>query len=352
MKILFLNNGFPTIKNPQYTTYAETMVECLKKAGYNVDLYVIRYNYPITGFYKLIKYIKYWGQSFFLNIKTFDIIYINHLPFIWTILFHKDLSSKKVFIHWHGNDLVSNSPFNKNILKLIQHKILNYKHIVPSYFFKRKLMEKLNIPEYNIFISPSGGVNTNIFTLQRTIQKDNIFTIGFSGALSTSKGANILLEIIRIKGEIETTTKKKILFKIINYGNESTYYINKFLQESNDIIIEEKMKKHQMPSFYNSISLLLHLSTQESLGLVVLEAMSCNRPVVTFNLCAFPEFVRPNISGELAVFSTDLTVSIQNIKKSIEKVIINYSNYSPRNIIEKEYSEENIINFYKKLNEY
>ena len=81
-KVLFLNNGYPTTFNPQYTTYAQTIANCLRKAGCDVDLLVIRYNRKMTLLYKLIKYIIYWFRALFVNLKNYDVVYVNHLPFV------------------------------------------------------------------------------------------------------------------------------------------------------------------------------------------------------------------------------------------------------------------------------
>lgn len=352
-RILFLNNGYPTSFNSQYTTYASTIANCLKKAGYNVDLLVIRYNRRITFVYKIVKYIFYWMRALSVNLKDYELIYINHLPFVWPILLNRGLYRKKVYIHWHGGELVSNTFFIRRALKFVSPRICFYQHIVPSFYFKRKLIEILNVPSDLIFVSPSGGVDINLFIPCKKKANDERFVIGFSGALTTGKGADMLLELMKVKDEIEHIVNKKVIFKIINYGKEANYYIPLFKRATEDIEIVDKMHKKNMPSFYNSISILLFPSIRmgESLGLVVLEAMSCNRPVVTFDIRAFPEFVRSRISGELVVYSFDLRSRVEEMKKAIIKIANNYSVYSPRTVVENEYSEKSVVEFYRKLDE-
>lgn len=349
MKVLFLNNGYPTFFNPQYTTYANTIASCLRKAGYDVDLLVIRYNQRITLVYKLIKYVIYWLKALFINLKNYDFVYINHLPFVWPILINNGLKRKKVYIHWHGGELVSSSLFIRITLSFIRPKANRYKHIVPSFYFKQKLIDILNVPTELICVSPSGGVDTDLFSPYDRFDGGNKFVIGFSGALITGKGADVLLELMKIKNDIEQEINKKVVFKVINYGKESNYYIPLFKKAIKELEIVDKMPKKNMPSFYNSISFLLFPSIGESLGLVVLEAMSCNRPVITFDVCAFPEFIRSGISGELVVYSFDLRSRVEGMKKAITKIANNYSVYSPRTVVEKEYSEKSVVEFYREL---
>lgn len=350
-KILFLNNGYPTTFNPQYTTYAQTIAKCLRKAGCDVDLLVIRYNRKMTLFYKLIKYIIYWFRALFVNLKKYDVVYVNHLPFVWPILLNRGLKEKRVYMHWHGEELVSKTWFIRTTLVFIRTKAHLYKHIVPSCYFKRKLIDILSIPSELIEVSPSGGVDTDLFAPYNEFKDNNTFVIGFSGALTTNKGADVLLELIRTKKDIEQSINKKVIFKVINYGGEASHYIPLLQKATDDIEVVEKMPKRNMPLFYDSVLLLLlsSIRTGESLGLVVLEAMSCNKPVVTFDICAFPEFVRSEVSGELAAYSSDFGSRVEEVKKAIVKIANNYSAYSPRTVVEKEYSERSVVEFYNRI---
>ena len=55
----------------------------------------------------------------------------------------------------------------------------------------------------------------------------------------------------------------------------------------------------ELATWLASSDALVHAGTKETFGLVVLEAMSCGRPVVTARAGAFPEFVDPSV-GVLA----------------------------------------------------
>ena len=57
-----------------------------------------------------------------------------------------------------------------------------------------------------------------------------------------------------------------------------------------------------MYKFYRNIDICLMFSKRESLGLVVLEAMACNVPVIARNTTSMTELILPGINGELIPF--------------------------------------------------
>ncbi len=113
MKVLLVNNGFPSKANPNYTTYIKSIQDCLESAGFNVETLVISYDKPITKYRKFLKYIAFWFKCLSQNLKNIDYIYVNHLPYCWPIVFNHTLKSNRVLIHWHGNELVGKSTFLK-----------------------------------------------------------------------------------------------------------------------------------------------------------------------------------------------------------------------------------------------
>ena len=104
-----------------------------------------------------------------------------------------------------------------------------------------------------------------------------------------------------------------------------------------------------MPSFYKTIDLLIFPSLREGLGLVALEAMSCEVPVVAHNVCAFPEFIKPGVSGELVELFDTKTEQNRAFLDVVVKTINNIESYSPRQIVEANYSKAAVTDFYRQL---
>ena len=197
-------------------------------------------------------------------------------------------------------------------------------------------------------VSPSGGVDTERFRPAK-INSEN-FVIGYASGLKREKGADILIYLSEHKHEIESATGRAITFHIINYGKESGYYIDRMLQtDRRSCKVFDRMAKKEMPSFYQTIDLLVFPSPRESLGLVALEAMSCGVPVVAHNFCAFPEFIKPGVSGELVeLFDTKIEQN-RAFLDAVVKTINNIESYSPRQIVEANYSKAAVTDFYRQL---
>ena len=346
-KILIVNNGYPTNYNADYTAYIRDMSECLSKAGYNIETLVIEYNKKISSIYKLYKYLKYW---YFCMTKCgyYDYVYINHLPYAWPIALNPLLKKMNTIIHWHGNDLVGKSILAVLTLPFLKRFINNSINIVPSKYFSTQLEKKYPNLKHKVHISPSGGVDTVLFSADTKPHRD--FKIGFASALTSGKGADILIHLIEHKHEIEIATGHRIAFHIINYGKEADNYIDRMLQTDMSCCkVFDRMDKSQMPSFYQTIDLLVFPSPRESLGLAALEAMSCGVPVVAHNICAFPEYIKPGVSGELVEVCTSEQEQNRAFLTSVVKAINNIKSYTPRQVVEANYSQASVISFYRKL---
>ena len=346
-KVLLINNGYPSERYPEYTSYIRSIEECIIGSGQGVDRLVIRFDRPITPIYKLLKYILFWLKCLIAR-TTCDTVYINHLPFAWPLILNPFIRKKRRIVHWHGYDLVTKSILSKVTSPFLKGFINKSINIVPSKYFSTLLEKEYPHVKHKVHISPSGGVDTELFSAERNPPKD--FTIGFASNLSAEKSADRLIYLIEHKHKIETATGRRINFHLINYGKEAEYYTDRIQQtDMNCCKVFDRMDKSQMPFFYQTIDLLVFPSPCESLGLVALEAMSCGVPVVAYNICAFPEYIKPGVSGELAEL-TD-TESEQNLAflAAVVKAINNIESYTPRRVVEAGYSQASVISFYRKL---
>ena len=347
--VLLINNGYPSQRYPEYASYIRSIEECIIASGQGVDRLIIRFDRPITPIYKLYKYILFWLKC--LTIQTAcDTVYINHLPFAWPLILNPFIIRKKrMIVHWHGNDLISKSILSKVTSPFLKRFINKSINIVPSQYFSTLLEKEYPHVKHKVHISPSGGVDTELFSAERNPHKD--FTIGFASNLSAEKSADMLIYLIEHKHKIETATGRRINFHIINYGKEAEYYTDRIQQtDMNCCKVFDRMDKSQMPSFYQTIDLLVFPSPSESLGLVALEAMSCGVPVVAHNICAFPEYIKPGVSGELAELNdTEREQNHQAFLAAVVKAINNIESYTPRRVVEASYSQASVISFYRKL---
>lgn len=342
-KILLINNGYPSKSNKQYTAYVQSIKETLKESGQSVDLLVMYADFRNERLSKLIAYFKYYLKLLlFTDYKIYDYVYINNYPHSFLPLVFRLKFMKNLIIHWHGTDIFSEKIYSA-ILNKISYLFIpkSCKHIAPSNYFADVVSKTLNVRKEDIFVSASGGVNIDIFTPKKK-QKDG-FHIGFASHVSKEKGFDMFVKMIEEVDTLEKRYKTRLFFHYISYGSEKMSY-NKKLKDNNRVQIHELYPKDNMSEFYSKIDLLLLPSTRkaESLGLVSLEAMSCNLPVVGTDAFAVREYILEGQTGERFKIR-----DYKDMKNAIDKVINTYGQYQPREFILENYSMQSVADGYK-----
>ena len=341
--ILLINNGYPSKKNKQYTAYIKSIKESLESSGEKVDLLVMYADFGNGKFSKIAAYLKYYLKLlFFKDYKKYDYIYMNNYPHSFLPLTMRLRFMKNLIIHWHGADIFAEKVHSK-ILNKVSYWFIpkSCKHIVPSHYFANAVANTLNLDLQDIFVSASGGVNTNTF-IPKKKQKDG-FHIGFASHVSKEKGFDIFAKMIDDAEFLEKRFEIKLYFHYISYGTETEFYAEKF-RGNNRVQIHGLYPKDEMSNFYAEIDLLLLLSTRlaESLGLVSLEAMSCDVPVVGTDAFAVKEYILDEQTGERFEMR-----NYNAMTDAIEKVIKNYDKYNPRDFIVQNYSTQSVADGYK-----
>ena len=147
MKILLMNNGYPSEIRPQYSTYIRSIEECLVSAGAQVELLVMPSTFR-TRIGKLVHYLDYYFKILnFKRFNEFDLIFINHYPhFAFPFLF-KLSGMKQIVFHWHGSDLLPKGKHKRNLflffVKLLLRKKKNTIHIAPSGYFAEEIAKEM-----------------------------------------------------------------------------------------------------------------------------------------------------------------------------------------------------------------
>jgi glycosyltransferase involved in cell wall biosynthesis len=341
-KILLINNGYPSKKNKQYTAYIKSIKESLEESGQTVDLLVMYADFS-NKYMKIISYFKYYLKLLFFNsYNNYDYIYINNYPHSFLPLIFKLKKMNNLIIHWHGTDIFYEK-FHTKLLNNLSYKFIpkNCLHISPSTYFAAVISKTLNIKQEDIFISASGGVDTEIFTSNRN-EKSSI-NIGFASNVSKEKGFGLFALLINRIDSLEKEIHKKVHFHYIDYGEEKEIYKKEFIS-NNHVKIHSLYSKNKMPDFYAQIDILLLPSSRkaESLGLVSLEAMSCNVPVVGTDAFAVKEYILEHQTGERFEIG-----DYDKMKQAIIRIVNNYEEYNPRDFIIKNYSKQIVSNGYK-----
>lgn len=343
MRILFLNNCWPTSLRPNEGTYAKTIVEVLEKAGCDVGVCAMRRR---TN--KVMDYLRFCIELALKPLPRDTILYINHYVFMFPLMVRLLFTHRQCIYHWHGEELLAEGR-GICFLRWLMRKTFCHTdvHISPSHYYTNIIADTLGIPQEKIKVSPSGGVDTTIFrVLSHPLKEEGVIHIGYSAGLSDHKGMRQLMEIICARSVLEERLKRKVHFHVIEYGNGLDVFKAFLIQGSvNDVTLYPKFEKNKMPDFYKHIQLLLFLSKRESLGLTALESMSCGIPVLARDICSMREMVRSGITGELV--SSDPTRD-----ELIEKIVLMSScldRYNPREFILTHYSQESVIDDYREI---
>lgn len=254
---------------------------------------------------KILSYILFFFKTTYdlnFNRKKFDFIYfhyLNHSLIPLFFVFNKKYLPRMIF-NAHGADLFPETKLSRILAeKTSVHFIHASKIVVPSIYFQKKLIEKYNIEQSKIFVSPSGGVDTNIFFNFDTLKfKRKKTVIGFLGRIEKNKGILLTLDLIK---NFSFEELQKIKFLVAGTGS-LLEYIKDIIQKdySNvDIEILGPLDHETIPTFFNSIDLFLFLSNREgeSLGLVALEALACGVPIIAFKNGAIEEFLIEEKNG-------------------------------------------------------
>ncbi|TFG09105.1 glycosyltransferase family 1 protein [Candidatus Heimdallarchaeota archaeon] len=272
-----------------------------------------------TGSSKLFYSNKYWkGTSPIIESIKPDLIHGN-LPMLST----RNLSTKIPIIEtvhttFYGEQqsIIGNTSEKLNwverrllltypVLKRIEAKLMKQaKHLIAvSDPIKQEIVNYYRVPSSKITVVPN-GVDTRKYkkTDEKIYEKnENEFVLGFLGRMMIRKGSELLVPILRMvrtkypnvklmvagddlnkkKDFIRTLKKYNLLDSVINLG-----YIN------------DDMKN----SFFSSVDLFLLPSNYEGMNLTLLEALSCQTPIL-----ATPEAV--TFEHDNTIFTSERSAS-------------------------------------------
>lgn len=347
MKILLMNNGYPSDENPQYSTYIKSIEKCIKSAHVNVDKIVLDTRFK-SAIGKLLNYFKFYIRILcFNNYRDYDYIYVNNYPYYFFPLMLRIRSYPNIIIHWHGTEI--NPPnIKKKILNIFSYQFLPKTHtaIAPSNYFAGQIIKRLGEKRINnLLVSPSGGVDVALFTPQKNENKGKELVLGYASSIKTSKGIDFVVKLSEELNSISNSSGKKISISVIDYGAEKKKYSQKLIKNPN-VKVFPPFPKDKMYEFYNSIDVLLFPTSRmaESLGLVGLEAMACGKPVVGTNDFSLQEYIISGKTGELFELG-----NYDSFKNAVIKTMERLDGYKPRELILERYSDKAVISQYMEL---
>lgn len=146
--------------------------------------------------------------------------------------------------------------------------------LVPSEHVKESIISQVNDVESKIIVLPYASNNKFFYPLD--IKKDNNeIDLLYVGQISRKKGINYLLDAIEILNK-----KNNNIFRLRLIGELVDIEL-KDIQNNNRITYEGVIPNNKLIEYYNKCDIFVFPSLSESCGLVLGEAMSCKKTVIT-----------------------------------------------------------------------
>tara|TARA_R100000935_G_C2806140_1_gene152758 strand:- start:36 stop:1109 length:1074 start_codon:yes stop_codon:yes gene_type:complete len=287
---------------------------------------------------KIIKYLKFYCSIISnLLFSKYDLVYVHYPSYAsLPILTCLPLINKPIVLNFHGTDILGNNNVTKFMQFLLKPLIAHaHSFIVPSIFFKEIVASKLFIEKEKIFVSPSGGIDTEEFKPFKEKTTRTLFQIGYVGRIDEGKGWEVLLKSCSIlKDQIPN-------FKCFIAGNGDK--VNDLRNSLNSLGITENVQflgplpHKELKDFYNELDIFIFPTLlQESLGLVGIEALSCGVPTIGSRIGGLKDYIIDDVNGylfepgnhiqlaEKILYLYENKIELQKLKSNARKSVLSF----------------------------
>jgi len=222
------------------------------------------------------------------------------------------IKSKKRIVTIHDVNHLSN-PSYYNLLKRLWAKCL-YKNAVKksdciitvSEFSKLEILKYFKTEELKINIVHC-GVSENFGVSKVVISNEIVLPNSYLLYVGNVKPHKNLITLLKAYNELEKSIKEK--YKLVIMGKKEGFITNDrnvfdFIENHNlerYIYFTGHVKDEEVPFIYEKATLLVFPSLYEGFGLPLLEAMSCQIPVLSSDRASLPE-----VGGEAALYFNPL----------------------------------------------
>ncbi|RUO19080.1 glycosyltransferase family 4 protein [Aliidiomarina maris] len=325
--MLLISNIFPTEENPHSGIFVKRFFDGFLERGYEVDV-VTKYSGSRMSLAKKISYSISYIYDCYKAIQNFegDIIYVHYLSY--NLIPFYFLSPKcKLVLNAHGGDIIPMSLFSR-LIKRIVAPILRKADlvVVPSLFLKTKVRTEYQINNCKLFISPSGGVDIDLFSPKQEKELDfsRPIVLGFVSRLEDGKGWETLLSAVKY---YEQESPGRIKVEVYGEGRDLNTFLEKVesLSLKNVISWKGRADPKDVPAIMRRFDCFVFPThREESLGLVGLEALATGLPILASRIGAVPEYVHDYYNGFLfeAGNSQQLKLAIAAIVNSSQEQIL------------------------------
>lgn len=302
MKIFMISNMYPSKHNPTYGIFVKNFENSLISEGCEFPYKAIIGDRDKNLLKRTINYLYFFIKVItYYNNKDYDLIYVHYIAHsLLPFLFVRKCIHKPLVINAHGSDVFPRTTIGKLIQKIVTPIVKQADLIVvPSAFLKKNVEALFEINEKRIFVSPSAGINTELFRPVVPGKQNGIFTIGYVSRIEQGKGWDTLLNAIKILKE-KGFDNYKVL--VIGGGSKKGELFSMVQRNQlQDVVKLVGIVPHEELTYWYHRMDVFVFSTElpESLGLVGLEAMACGVPVIGSDIGALKDYIKDGINGQL-----------------------------------------------------
>ncbi|MEI8137204.1 MAG: glycosyltransferase [Bacteroidota bacterium] len=279
-------------------------ISCLNKKGTKTKLSLLN----------KVAYLLLWPKLMYQLFKFNPHIIHSHYASSYGLLGALTFFKPFIVSAW-GSDIMDfpkKNLLNKLILKFVLHRA--NKICVTSTILKKEI---LLYSKKQVCVIPF-GINLNIFYSNDSEHKRDTFTFGCVKNLEPIYNIDKVIIAFNLLHKKHPNISLKL--RIVGSGSqraELEELIN-YYQLKNNVDLIGAVAHSEIPSFLNTMDVLVNVSETESFGVSVAEAMACKTPVIVSNLEGFKDLI-PNENIGLITLST----SPEDIIISMEKYLFN-----------------------------
>lgn len=318
--------------------------------GYLVKVYSLKENTSsktVPPWIELGKKSSYWSNSWkiFKTIRNFspDVIISNFSYVNAALLSGKILKVKRNIVWFHTLTQQLNASPRQIFIKRNFLKLAN-KIIVNSNYLKQDLKKNYNIDADKIIPVPF-WVGIKPTKCKPNYQFKNCIKIGCPGRLEEVKNQRILLNAL---SNLKTNVKVQLYFA--GDGKDKEYLIQKIeqLKLKDRVNFLGVLNIKQMQDFYNNMDIIVLPSKFEAFGLVLIEALSLNRPVLVSNKFGALNYIKDVEFNKNYTFDPN---DVENLSAKLNEMISSKKKegYYFNSIYHAYFQKEKIINQIEKI---
>ena len=201
----------------------------------------------------------------------------------------------------------------------MQKKVAPYikRIITPSKSSKQGIVDEFNCNKANITVI-NNGIDTNEFSPVNEVTRNEFRLITTASADVPLKGLDFSLKALK-KLKKDFPNMHLIVIGLIKKGGHTEKLIKKLGLE-NDVTFKSNLTKNEIKDCYSKSSIAIVSSLYEGFGYPVIEAMSCEVPLIATNVSSIPE-----LTSEFAKLVDSKNEEM--IYQSVKDILAEYDKY-------------------------